>query len=113
MKLYGPVVYGFARKQGLQDADAADLMQDVMRSSRLQSPDLTMTAIKVLFAAGYLPPRCECKDICIPDMKRLFAPCCKALSCGPVGTIKVLHKVDYECDKCGYKREVKTVNCCK
>lgn len=32
MKLYGPVIYGFARKRGLQDADAADLMQDVMRS---------------------------------------------------------------------------------
>src|SRR3954471_10952390 len=30
--LYGPIVYGFARKRGLQDADAADLMQDVMRS---------------------------------------------------------------------------------
>ena len=32
IKLYGPVVYGFARKRGLQDADAADLMQEVMRS---------------------------------------------------------------------------------
>lgn len=32
VKLYSPVVYGFARKRGLQDADAADLMQDVMRS---------------------------------------------------------------------------------
>jgi RNA polymerase sigma-70 factor (ECF subfamily) len=32
VQLYGPVVYGFARKRGLQDADAADLMQDVMRS---------------------------------------------------------------------------------
>lgn len=32
MQLYGPVIYGFARKRGLQDADAADLMQDVMRS---------------------------------------------------------------------------------
>jgi RNA polymerase sigma-70 factor (ECF subfamily) len=32
MQLYGPVVYGFARNRGLQDADAADLMQDVMRS---------------------------------------------------------------------------------
>jgi len=32
MNLYGPVVYGFARKRGLQDADASDLMQDVMRS---------------------------------------------------------------------------------
>ena len=32
MQLYGPVVYGFARQRGLQDADAADLMQEVMRS---------------------------------------------------------------------------------
>lgn len=32
LQLYGPVVYGFARRRGLQDADAADLMQDVMRS---------------------------------------------------------------------------------
>jgi RNA polymerase sigma-70 factor (ECF subfamily) len=32
VQIYGPVVYGFARSRGLQDADAADLMQDVMRS---------------------------------------------------------------------------------
>lgn len=32
VRLYGPVVYRFARNRGLQDADAADLMQDVMRS---------------------------------------------------------------------------------
>src|ERR1700741_2342647 len=32
VQLYGPVVSGFARKRGLQDADAADLMQDVLRS---------------------------------------------------------------------------------
>jgi len=31
-RLYGPVVYGFARKRGLQDADAADVVQDVLRS---------------------------------------------------------------------------------
>jgi RNA polymerase sigma-70 factor (ECF subfamily) len=30
--VYGPVIYGFARKRGLQDADAADVMQDVLRS---------------------------------------------------------------------------------
>ncbi len=28
--LYAPLVYGYARKQGLQDADAADLTQDVL-----------------------------------------------------------------------------------
>jgi RNA polymerase sigma factor (sigma-70 family) len=32
VNLYGPVVYGFARQRGLQDADAADLMQEVLRS---------------------------------------------------------------------------------
>jgi len=32
IRLYGPVVYGFARNRGLQDADAADLMQEVLRS---------------------------------------------------------------------------------
>ncbi len=32
VQLYGPVVYGFARRRGLQDADAADLMQDVLQS---------------------------------------------------------------------------------
>jgi RNA polymerase sigma-70 factor (ECF subfamily) len=30
--LYVPLIYGFARKHGLQDADAADLTQDVLRS---------------------------------------------------------------------------------
>src|SRR5258707_15828641 len=28
--LYAPLVYGYARRQGLQDADAADLAQDVL-----------------------------------------------------------------------------------
>jgi RNA polymerase sigma-70 factor (ECF subfamily) len=28
--LYGPVVYGYLRRQGLQDADAADLCQEVL-----------------------------------------------------------------------------------
>ena len=32
VQVYAPVVYGFARKRGLQDADAADVMQDVLRS---------------------------------------------------------------------------------
>jgi RNA polymerase sigma-70 factor (ECF subfamily) len=32
VELYAPVVYGFARRRGLQDADAADLMQEVLRA---------------------------------------------------------------------------------
>src|SRR3954468_13868889 len=38
--LYAPVIYGFARKRGLQDADAADLMQDVLRSVSRAAPRL-------------------------------------------------------------------------
>src|SRR5262245_60824978 len=30
--LYGSLIYSFSRKKGLQDADAADLMQEVLRS---------------------------------------------------------------------------------
>ena len=30
--LYAPLIYGFLRKRGLQDADAADLTQDVLRA---------------------------------------------------------------------------------
>lgn len=32
IQTYAPVVYGFVRKRGVQDADAADLMQEVFRS---------------------------------------------------------------------------------
>jgi RNA polymerase sigma-70 factor (ECF subfamily) len=31
VEAYGPLIYGYARKQGLQDADAADLMQETLR----------------------------------------------------------------------------------
>ena len=31
VKVYGPLIYGFARKQGIQDADAADVMQESLR----------------------------------------------------------------------------------
>ena len=32
VRLYAPVVYRFARRRGLQDADAADLTQEVLKS---------------------------------------------------------------------------------
>lgn len=32
VEVYAPLVYGYARKHGLQDADAADLVQDVLRA---------------------------------------------------------------------------------
>lgn len=40
VQAYAPVVYGFARKRGLQDADAADLMQEVFRSVAGAAPRL-------------------------------------------------------------------------
>jgi RNA polymerase sigma-70 factor (ECF subfamily) len=35
VQLYAPLVHGFARKRGLQDSDAADLTQDVLRAVAL------------------------------------------------------------------------------
>ena len=32
VEIYGPVVYDYGRRRGLQDADAADMTQDVLRS---------------------------------------------------------------------------------
>jgi RNA polymerase sigma-70 factor (ECF subfamily) len=32
VQIYAPVVYGYARERGLQDADAADLTQEVLRA---------------------------------------------------------------------------------
>ena len=32
VEIYAPLVYDMARRRGLQDADAADLTQDVLRS---------------------------------------------------------------------------------
>jgi RNA polymerase sigma-70 factor (ECF subfamily) len=35
VQVYGPVVYGYGRRRGLQDADAADLTQEVLRAVSL------------------------------------------------------------------------------
>src|SRR4051794_1055901 len=32
VQMYGPVVYGYGRKHGLQDSDAADLTQEVLQA---------------------------------------------------------------------------------
>jgi len=32
VQVYAPLIYGFARRQGLQDADAADLTQEVLQA---------------------------------------------------------------------------------
>ncbi len=34
VEIYAPLVYGFARKHGMQDADVADMTQEVLCSSR-------------------------------------------------------------------------------
>lgn len=53
----------------------------------------------------------ECKDICIPHVKWPWQDCCAPPKCGKVRTVKVLKKVEYECEKCGYKWEVNSVGC--
>ncbi len=40
VEIYAPAVYGFARRRGLQDADAADVTQEVLRSVARAVKDL-------------------------------------------------------------------------
>ena len=42
--LYAPIVYGFLRKRGLQDADSADLTQDVLRQVAVSVKSLVYDA---------------------------------------------------------------------
>jgi RNA polymerase sigma-70 factor (ECF subfamily) len=49
--LYGPLVFGFARKRGLQDADAADLTQTVLAGVAAALPDFDYDPQKGLFRA--------------------------------------------------------------
>jgi hypothetical protein len=46
-----------------------------------------------------------CKDICIPKAKWPWESCCQP-QCARVKTVKVLKKVEYECEKCRTKWEV-------
>ena len=54
----------------------------------------------------------ETKDVCIPHIRWPWQPCCEPPKCGRVRTVKVLKKVEYECEKCGYKWEIKCAGCC-
>src|SRR5262245_57981036 len=40
VRLYAPLVYAFARRKGMQDADAADLTQEVLRGVHGAAPRL-------------------------------------------------------------------------
>lgn len=54
----------------------------------------------------------ELKDVCIPHIRFPWTPCCEPPKCGRVRTVKVLKKVEYECEKCGYKWDVQCLQCC-
>ena len=47
--LYAPLVYGFLRKRGLQDADSADLTQDVLRQVSVGAKSLEYDAKRGTF----------------------------------------------------------------
>jgi RNA polymerase sigma-70 factor (ECF subfamily) len=49
--LYGPLVFGFARKRGLQEADAVDLTQTVLHSIAKALPEFDYDPNKGLFRA--------------------------------------------------------------
>src|SRR5262245_28712421 len=49
VEIYAPVVYSFARKRGLQDADAADVTQDVLRTVATAAPRLEYDPVRGTF----------------------------------------------------------------
>jgi hypothetical protein len=53
----------------------------------------------------------ECKEICIPAIKWPWSPCCEPPRCGKVKMVKVLKKVEYECERCGYRWEIQCSPC--
>ena len=60
--IYAPVVYGFGRRRGLQDADAADLTQDVMGE-----------VVRSIRAFEYQPARGRFRDwLLLIARRRLF-----------------------------------------
>jgi hypothetical protein len=52
----------------------------------------------------------ECKQICVPAARWPWEKCCEP-RCGKVKTVKVLKKVEFECEKCGYKWEIHGAGC--
>jgi Sigma-70 region 2 len=53
VEVYAPLVYGYARKHRLQDADAADLTQDVMRAVARSVAGCSTIRNAARFAAGF------------------------------------------------------------
>lgn len=49
VRLYAPILHGYAMKNGLQDADAADLAQDVLRNVLRAAPDFVYDPAKGAF----------------------------------------------------------------
>jgi hypothetical protein len=54
----------------------------------------------------------ECEKICIPHIRWPWQSCCELPKCGRVKNVKVLRKVEYECEKCGCKWDVQSVGGC-
>jgi hypothetical protein len=50
----------------------------------------------------------ECKELCIPAIQWPWLHACALPRCGRVKTVKVLKKVEYECERCGYKWEIRS-----
>jgi hypothetical protein len=53
----------------------------------------------------------ECKQVCVPGIKWPWDKCCEPPRSGPVKTVKVLKRVEYECEKCGYQWEIQAAGC--
>ena len=54
----------------------------------------------------------ECEPVCIPHIRWPWQSSCELPKCGYVKNVKVLKKVEYECEKCGCKWDAKCLGSC-
>ncbi len=59
VELYAPLVYGFARRRGLQEADAGDLTQEVLRAVAAAANDLDYDPRRGTFRAWLYTVTCN------------------------------------------------------
>jgi len=72
VEIYAPMVYGFARNQGLQDADAADLTQEVLSAVARSAPRLEYDPARGTFRGWlFTVVRNELRDFAAARGRRL------------------------------------------
>lgn len=78
--------------------------------ARCPSCQHTCRAVPVTYNIKKSAYEISYKQICIPAITFPWQKCCEP-RCGKVITVKKLHKVSYECERCGCKWKIEPCGC--